>query len=168
MQAEKKQVKYDLDGYDQITSALRELLNQFPLLLENEEITFSTLGEEEGIAMFPISGAIIQTEKEDVTGHVSQVCQYPFYIIYRSSGLNENRKAGVKEWLDDLGKWLERQEIVQGEQKYHLEAYPELTGQRKFKRIVRSTPAYLDSVNENKSENWIISIVANYTNEYDT
>ena len=37
--AEQKQVKYDIDGYEAVTSALRELLNQFPGFSEGDEIS---------------------------------------------------------------------------------------------------------------------------------
>ncbi len=152
--AEQKTVKYDVDGYDAVTSALRELLNQYPGLKDGEEISFSVLGEDSGKAMFPVSGAVIETETRNILGHVTQVCLYPFYVIYRASGLSENNKAKVKEWLDSLGKWLESV------------PYPPLTDGRKFLSISRQTPAYLDTVNENQSENWAIYISARYQYEY--
>lgn len=163
----KKQVRLDVDGFDVVTTAIRSMLNKYPGLSEDDEITFSVLDESSGKAMFPISGAVIETEKEDITGHVKQVCLYPFYVIYRAGGLNENRKASVKEWLDNLGKWLELQEITINNDLWKLDGYPELTGNREFLSISRQTPGYLDSVNENKSENWAIYISARYRNEFD-
>ena len=164
--AEQKQVKYDIDGYEAVTSALRELLNQYPGLSEGDEIAFATLGEESGKAMFPINGAVVETEKTTITGKVTRVCLYPFYVIYRASGLNENRKAKVKEWLDTLGKWLEQQTVIIDGEEYRLEEYPPLTGGRKFLSVERQTPSYLDAVNENQSENWAIYISARYEYEY--
>jgi hypothetical protein len=164
--AEEKQIQYDVDGYDAVTSALRELLNQYPALSEGEEIGFSTLGEKSGKAMFPISGAVIESQKKSVTGKVSGVCLYPFYVIYRASGLSENNKAKIKEWLDTLGKWLEQQTVTINGTEYLLEELPPLTGGRKFLSINRQTPAYLDAVNENQSENWAISISARYEYQY--
>ena len=164
--AEQKQVKYDIDGYEAVTSALRELLNQYPALSENDEIAFSTLGEDSGKAMYPVSGSVIETEKRSITGKVTKVCLYPFYIIYRASGLNENRKAKVKEWLDTLGKWLEQQTVIIDEKEYKLDELPPLTDDRKFLSIERQSPSYLDTVNENKSENWEIYITARYQYEY--
>ena len=164
--AEEKTVKYDIDGYEAVTSALRELLNQYPGLSEGDEIAFSTLGEDSGKAMFPTSGAVIETERRSVTGKVTEVCLYPFYVIYRASGLNENRKAKVKEWLDTLGKWLEQQKVLIDGAEYRLEEYPPLTDGRKFLSINRQTPSYLDTVNENQSENWAIYISARYQYEY--
>lgn len=164
--AEEKKVKYDIDGYDAVTSALRELLNQYPGLMENDEITFSVLGEDSGKAMFPISGAVIEDEKRSITGKVTEVCLYPFYVIYRASGLSENRKAKVKEWLDTLGKWLEQKKVVIDGKEYQLDELPPLTDGRKFLSIDRQTPAYLDTVNENQSENWAIYISARYEYKY--
>ena len=162
---EQKQVKYDVDGYDAVTSALRELLNQYPAL-DDEEITFSVLGETSGIGMFPVSGAVVETEKRSVTGKVTEVCLYPFYIIYRASGLNENRKARVKEWLDTLGKWLEQKKVLIDGEEYTLSELPPLTEGRKFLSIERQTPAYLDNTNEDKTEDWAIYISARYQYEY--
>ncbi len=164
---EQKQVKYDVDGYDVVTAALRELINQYPNLSEGDEISFSMLGEDSGKAMFPVSGGVIETEKEDITGHVTQVCLYPFYVIYRAGGLTENRKASVKEWLDNLGKWLEKQPIRVNEESYVLKEYPPLTEDRKFLSINRQSPGYLDSTNENQTENWAIYISARYQNEFE-
>lgn len=157
-------VRYDVDGFDTVTEALRTLLNSFPGLDEGEEISFSKLSENSGISMFPTSGAIIQTERISVIGKVHQVCLYPFYVIYRAGGLSQSRRAGIKEWLDNLGKWLERQPIIVSDTEYQLSGYPDLTGNRQFLSIDRQTPAYLDSTNENQSENWMISITARYQN----
>jgi len=159
-------IRYDVSGYEIVTSALLELLNDFPGL-DSGNITFSTLEDSGGIAMYPISSAVIQSEKEDITGHVKQTCLYPFHVIYRASGLSENRKANVKEWLDNLGRWLEKEEIIIRNNSYKLDQYPELTGARKIERIDRQTPSYLDSINDNKSENWVIYITMQYINEFD-
>lgn len=165
--AEEKQVKYDTDGYDVITTALRTLLNQYPGLGSDEKISFSILGEESGIAMFPKSGAVIESEKTNILGHVKQNCLYPFYVVCRVAGLSEEKKAGKKEWLDNLGKWLERQEITLNNTKYRLEDYPALTGDREFLSIYRESPAFLNEMNENKSEDWAVLIAAKYRNEFD-
>lgn len=164
--AEQKQVKYDVDGYDAVTAALRELINQYPGLESGEEIAFSTLEETSGIGMFPISGAVVETEKRFITGRVVEICLYPFYVIYRASGLSESRKAKVKEWLDTLGKWLEQKNVLIGGEEYKLEELPPLTDGRKFLSINRQTPAYLDNTSESKTEDWAIYISARYQYEY--
>ena len=163
---EQKTVKYDIDGYEAVTVALRELINQYPALSEGDEIAFSMLGEDSGKAMFPVSGAVIETERRSVTGKVTEVCLYPFYVIYRAAGLSENNKARIKEWLDSLGKWLEQKKVPINGTEYLLDEYPPLTDGRKFLSISRQTPAYLDTVNENQSENWAIYISARYQYDY--
>ncbi len=161
-----QQVKYDIEGYNAVTLALMELLNQYPALKEGDEILFSVLDEDGGRAMFPVSGAVIETEKKNILGQVTQVCLYPFFVIYRASGLNESRKARIKEWLDNLGAWLEQKEITIDGKQYKLDNLPPLTDGRKFLSISRQSPAYLDTVNENQSENWAVSISARYQYEY--
>lgn len=167
-----KAVRYDADGpnskgSDNITTTLRQLLNQFPGLLPGESIAFASLAPTSGIAIFPVSGAVIQTDKIDITDHVTQICLYPFYVVYRVNGLNQNRKATVKEWLDTLGKWLERQPVTIDGIQHRLPRYPALIGNRKFTRIFRQTPSYLDNTNEDKTEDWAIYISAQYQNEFD-
>lgn len=159
-------VVYDINGYDVITNALLVLLNQYPAL-DNEEISFCSLQKEEGTAMYPISGGIIQKETNDITGHVEQDCMYPFYIIYRASGLSERNKIKAKEWLDNLGKWLEKQVISVRGTEYQLNEYPTLVGDRKFNIISRTSPAYLNTVNEDNVEDWAINLQAIYHNEFD-
>ena len=160
----KKPVKYDVDGYDAVTDALVSLLNSFPGLEEDEKIRFSTLDEDGGIAFYPVTGAVIAQEKKSVTGKVDQLCNYPFYVIYRSSIDSPKIKASTKEFLDTLGKWLEQQTVViNGEQK-RLEEYPVLTEERKIEEIVRLTPAHLDNVSDGNIQDWAISISLKYRN----
>ena len=84
-EAKNKPKRYDIDGYDVVTNAIKDLLNDFPGLLEGESIKFCTLEEESGISFYPISGAVIATETTSVTGKVNQLCNYPFYVVYRTS-----------------------------------------------------------------------------------
>ena len=164
---EENKIKYDVDGYDAVTAALRELLNQFPGLLQTgDEISFSTLGEDSGKTMYPISGAVIEQEQRFILGDVRQICQYPFHVIYRAAGLSENRKAAVKEWLDNLGRWLEGQTVKINGEEHHMESYPPLSDNRRFISIARQTPAYLSAINDNNSEDWAIYIMARYSNEF--
>ena len=44
-----------------------------------------------------------------ITGKVNQVCNYPFYAVYRTAADSQNSKIDIKEFLDKLGKWLEKQ-----------------------------------------------------------
>ena len=160
-----KIIAYDLDGYDIVTNALMELLDQYPKL--DGKIAFSVLPTGSGKAMIPTGGSVIQSETRDITGHVIQECMYPFNLYYKASGLSEAKKIKVKEWLDDLGRWLERQPIKVGNKTYTLNEYPPLTEGRYFKSIKRVTPGYWDSTNDDGSEVWTILINAVYINEFD-
>lgn len=162
-----KEIRYDLNGIPVVTDALISLLNDYPGLMDGDEITFADLDEEGGITIVPISGAVIETEKTDITDHVTQVCLYPFYVIYREKDLSERRKIKTKEWLDNLGMWLERQIVTINNTEYQLEEYPDLTGDRKFLSIERQSPAYLDKNEEDATEDWVIYISARYQNEFD-
>lgn len=162
-----KEIRYDLNGIPVVTDALISLLNDYPGLMDGDEITFADLDEEGGITIVPISGAVIETEKTDITDHVTQVCLYPFYVIYREKDLSERRKIKTKEWLDNLGMWLERQIVTIDNTEYRLEEYPDLTGDRKFLSIERQSPAYLDKNEEDATEDWVIYISARYQNEFD-
>lgn len=163
---QEKEVRYDLDGNDILTDALTELLNRFPRLTDGDKIEFSTLDAEYGKAIYPISGAIIETESTDITGEVTQVCRYPFFVIYRISSSSEQHKVNAKEWLDDLGRWLERQPILVDGAQTTLSSYPPLSGRRRFLSIERQTPAYLNNTNDNKTEDWAVYITARYSNEF--
>ena len=162
---QEKEKRYDVDGDGVLSETILELINSYPGL--SGEVMFSTLEDESGTAMFPVTGAVIETETEDITGHVKQTCLYPFYLVYRASGLSGDRKIAVKEYLDDLGRWLEGQEVETGGTLHKLEEYPKLSGNRRFTEIKRQTPAHLDSAEENNTENWAVYITAKYTNEYD-
>lgn len=156
----------DVQSEDVITNALVTLVNQYPRLSTGETISFGVLSEDGGISMFPMSGAVIERDAVDILGNHEQICNYPFFVYYRVSGLTENRKVSVKEWLDDLGRWLEKQPITVGETVYTLSAYPALSGSRKFLTIKRTTPASLDSVGKGQEENWAIRLVARYQNNF--
>lgn len=159
-----KPKRYDIDGYDVVTNAIKDLLNSFPGLAEGETIKFSTLEEKSGVTFYPISGAVIATETKSVTGKINQLCNYPFNVIYRTSAGSPNSKIVVKEFLDNLGKWLEKQTVtIDGETK-KLKDYPVLTENREITEIARQTPAYLDNVSEEDVQDWVISLALKYRN----
>lgn len=157
---------YDIDGYEYITTALLSLLNNYPGLLEGDSIKFGNPDEDNGKAMIPVSGGIIVSEKKDIMGTVTQVCNYPFYVVYRSGAMSDHMQINTKEWLDNLGRWLERQSINIDNVKYKLTGYPDLTGNRKIKRIERQSPAFLETYQDGQIENWSIFISAEYENVF--
>lgn len=161
-----KVVKYDLDGYDIVKDAILELINQSPILENETLVSFGMLNETHGFAMIPLSSSVIESTRKSITGKVTEICYYPFSLVYRDTGMNEKRKSEVAELLDNIGKWLERKKaIIEGEVQ-KLQSYPALTGNRKFLEIRRQTNSYLANVYEDKSEDWEIRITARYQNEY--
>lgn len=161
-----KIVCYDLDGNEVITEALKNLLNEFPLLPDDMEIAFSKLEENSGIAFYPVSGAVIATERKSVTGKVTQICNYPFAVVYRSSVGASGANINIKEFLDSLGRWLEGQPVTDGTQRYSLKGYPALSGNRKITEIVRQTPSYPETPDENGVQNWVINLAFRYRNVF--
>lgn len=161
-----KVVKYDLDGYEIVKDAILELINQSPFLENETLVSFGMLDETHGFAMIPLSSSVIESTRKSITGKVTEICYYPFSLVYRDTGMNEKRKSEVSELLDNIGKWLERKKaIIEGEVQ-KLQYYPALTGNRKFLEIRRQTNSYLANVYEDKSEDWEIRITARYQNEY--
>lgn len=159
-----KPKRYDVDGYEIVTNAIKDLLNSFPMLGIDETIRFSTLGEDSGISFYPVSGAVIATETTSVTGKVNQLCNYPFYIVYRTAADGQNAKISIKEWLDSLGKWLEKQPILVAGETEQLTEYPTLTGGREITEIARQTPAFLNETNSENVQDWVISLALKYRN----
>lgn len=160
-----KIVKYDLDGYEAVTSAIMELINQYPEFYK-EEILFSSLNEDGGMAIYPITGPVIETETKNVIGETYQVCLYPFVLIYRGALRSSERKEKIKEMLDNIGKWLEKQTVTINDNDYTLSEYPPLTDNRKFLSITRQSPSFMESASDNGVEDWVINISARYSNEF--
>ena len=161
-----KQYAIDLDGTEIVSTALLALLNQFPGL-DGKEILFSTLSDTSGIGFFPTSGAVILSEKESITGHVRQVCMYPFTVVYRAAPKTETQKLRIKELLDAIGKWLERQPIVIKGETYQLADYPDLGEGRDIKSISRKSPGHLNGTYQDGVEDWSIAASLQYEVEFD-
>lgn len=161
-----KVVKFDLDGYEVVKDAILEIINQSPLIEDKEPVSFGVLEEKHGFAIIPVSSSVIESTRKSITGKVTEICYYPFSLVYRGSGMNEKKKSEVAELLDNIGKWLERKEIVVDGVSQKLQSYPELTGNRKFLEIRRQTNSYLENAYDDKIEDWTIRITARYQNEY--
>lgn len=158
----------DVEGSDAVSTVLLTLLNQFPGLSARQSVTFATLAESSGIAFFPTTGAALQSNVEDVIGHVKQVCLYPFSVVYRAAPKTEQQRLRIKEFLDALGKWLERQPVTLNGAECQLDAYPALSsGNRIIKSISRNTPAYINAAYQDGVEDWTIALGLTYDNEFD-
>lgn len=154
----------DATGYEVMTAAMKWLLNQYPGLSEDENITYENLEEKTGIAFSADNGALIYTEREDVIGNIHQTCQYPFYVVYRSEAVREKQKINIQTFLDNLGKWLCGETVTIDDKDIRLTEYPSLTKGREIKRITRDN-SYALEPQENGVQDWLLPISVRYENE---
>lgn len=162
---EVKPIGTDATGYELLTRAVKDLLNQYPGL-GGQKIVFEELGEESGIAFSADAGALVMSERRSITDHVVQTCQFPFLVIYRTSATREFQKLNVSTFLDSLGKWICKEPVEINGMEHRLFSYPALSSGRKITRITRNN-AYGTVPNENGSQDWILPVSVQYTNEFD-
>lgn len=162
---ELKPIGVDATGFEYLREAVRELLNQFPGLGGNT-IYFEELGEEDGIAFSADAGALVMSERRSITDHITQTCQFPFLVVYRTSATREFQKLNVSAFLETLGKWICKEPVEIGGQPYRLTSYPIISDGRKITRITRNN-SYGTTPNENKSQDWILPVSVQYTYEFD-
>ena len=163
---ERKPIGKDASGYDVLTIAVKALLNQFPGLYENETVRFEELGEDSGIAFSADNGALIFSETEDILGGVRQTCQYPFYIIYRTSSTKERQKMSIQEFLDTFGKWLCREPVVIDGSEQRLSNYPTLSQGRKITKVTRDNSYGLEP-QESGVQDWILPVSIEYKYDFE-
>lgn len=165
MNNELKPLGMDATGYELLTRAVLALLSSYPGLNGNE-IYFEELSEASGLAFSADAGALIITERRDITDHVKQECQFPFFVIFRTSSTREYEKLRVQNFLDTLGKWLCKEPAEINGETIQLTTYPELSRGRKILRITRSN-SYGLAPNEDGVQDWLLPVTVRYTNEFD-
>lgn len=166
MDNERKPIGKDVTGYEIITKAVKDLLNQFPGLYQGEEVKYEELDKESGIAFSNDSGALVYMEREDIIGGVHQDCRYPFFIVYRASGsAKERQKMSIQEFLDTFGKWLCREPAVIDGEIHKLARYPKLAGTRQIKKITRDN-SYGTEPQESGVQDWLLPVTVQYTNDF--
>ncbi len=158
----------DIDGSEAVSAVLLKLLNEFPGLSPRQKVQFATLEDTGGVGFFPSTGTAVEKEKEDICGHVSQRCLYPFEMFYRSAPKSEAQRLRIKEFLDTLGKWLERQPVKLNGKEGQLGAYLALgSGNRVIKSISRTAPAHPAAAYQDGVEDWAMGLRLVYENEFD-
>ena len=163
---ENKPISIDGSGFEAVKSAVVTLLNQYPGL-EGQIISYMGLDESGGISVEPESGALVYTESKDITGNVKQVCQFPFFVVYRSGASNEYQKFKVSDFLDALGTWLAREPVAIGDEMKILKDYPAISGNRKITSIARFN-SYALAPNPNNTQDWVLPVTVNYTHEFES
>lgn len=146
-----------VDGRDSVllTNRILEFLQRYPEFLPSESIVFGDASHAEGLAMYPVSGALVISETEDIMGNHESNRQYPFYLVYKSGTGSASRAISIKGLLDSIGEWCEKQDYS-----VFNELGIEVT------EISRQTVAAMDSIEENGTENWTISITLFYTKRW--
>lgn len=132
---------------DDLTAALTELVRAY---LQPEEAAFASLDERGGTALFPTDGAAAESHVRSVTGRTRQVCRYPFSVVCCGAGMSQQRRAAIKEKLEGLGEWLERQK-----------SFPPLKNGRLLS-VTRTGAAHPDSTGQDRMERWVIDLAARY------
>ena len=159
-----KPIGVDEGGTESLKPAILFLVNRYPAL-DGRVISFQGLEEDNGISVEPESGTLVYTEREDILGNVLQQCQFPFFVIYRSGASSEFQKMNINGFLDTLGAWLCREPVTIDGEIYRLERYPDISGGRKIKRIIRFN-SYALEPNENRTQDWVLPVTVEYTHEY--
>lgn len=163
--AEQQPIGNDFTGYDVLTVAMKNLLNQYPGL-DGDIISFEELTEDGGIAFSADNGALIYSEKESITAHVRQLCRYPFYIIYHLGANNERAKMNAQTFLDGIGKWVCKEQITIDGTPYKLTDYPKLSEGRIIKKVTRDNSYGLEP-NKDSVQDWVLPVTVEYENEFD-
>lgn len=162
--SEQKIIGYDVAGYEILTNAVLALLSQFPGL-NGRDILFEEL-EESGIAFSADNGALIISERRSITDHVTQTCQFPFYIIYRTTSTKEFQKLQVQSFFDSIGKWICKEPVEINGEIVRLTKYPPLSDGRKITKVTRSNSYGLEP-NEDGVQDWLMPVTVQYTNEFE-
>lgn len=155
----------DATGYEVITKAVSELLNQYPGL-NGRTINFEELDANSGIAFSADNGALIMTEAEDILGHVMQTCAYPFFIVYRSASTRAEQKVRIQTFMDSIGKWICKEPAVVNGEEVILAAYPELASGRKIKKVTRNNSYGIEPTDKGVQD-WLLPVTVEYTNEFE-
>lgn len=163
--SEVKPIGYDVSGFEILTNAVLDLLSRFPGL-NGREILFEELEKESGIAFSADNGALVISERRSITDHVTQVCQFPIYIIYRTSSTKEFQKLQVQSFFDAIGKWICKEPVEIGGEIMRLTDYPRLSEGRIITRVTRSNSYGLEP-NEDGVQDWLMPVTVQYTNEFD-
>ena len=157
--------KYDASGYEVLTKAVSELLNQYPGL-DGRIVSFEELGDTEGIAFSADNGGLVLSEKRYITDHIEEKCQYPFFVVYRTAATRAAQKINVVSFLETFGKWICKETVTIGGTQYRLNAYPELSDGRKITKVTRNN-AYGTEPQQNGVQDWLLPVSVEYTHEYD-
>lgn len=153
--ANDKNVRIDSHEGVLLTQPLLDFINKYPRFQFGESVAFGDATHSDGLALYPVSGALVISEVEDITGGHESNRQYPFYLVYKVGQGSIAHSISIKEFLDDIGAWCENQD------------YSELnTTEIEVTGIERQTVAAMESTENDGTENWTIAITLFYTKRW--
>lgn len=155
----------DAEGFEVMTKAVAELLNQYPGL-DGRIVRFEELESNTGIAFSADNGALVMQEQRFITDHIKQTCAYPFFIVYRSAATRAAQKVNIQTFLDSIGKWICKEPCMIGNTEYVLSSYPTLANGREIKKVTRNN-SYAVEPDEKGVQDWLLPVTVEYTNEFD-
>lgn len=161
---QEKPIGFDASGFEILTNAVLELLSNYPGL-NGQEIFFEDVTQS-GIAFSADNGALIISERRSITDHVFQTCQYPFFLIYRTTGTTEYQKLQVQRFFDGIGKWICKEPVEINGERTQIASYPQLAEGRHITRVTRANSYGLEP-NEDGVQDWLMPVTVQYTNEFD-
>ena len=155
----------DHEGYEVMTKAVSELLNSFPGL-DGRIVRFEELDNNSGIAFSADNGALVMSERRDITDHIKQTCAFPFFLVYRSASTRAAQKVAIQTFFDSIGKWICNEPAEVNGQEIRLESYPELASGRKITKVTRNN-SYGIEPDAKGVQDWLLPVTVEYTNEFD-
>lgn len=158
----------DAAGYEVLTKAVLELLNSYPGLNElggafdtdyGELVPFEDI-KENGLAFSASNGALVMSERRDITDYVRQECRFPFFIVFRAATKDSGLKVRIQTFLDKMGKWLCHEPT-----EYEEATYPDLASGRVITRITRDNSYGVEPAPDG-SQDWLLPVTIQYRNEF--
>lgn len=160
-----KAIGIDHEGYEVLTKAVSELLNEYPGL-DDRIVTFEELESTSGIAFAADNGALVMSESRNILDHITQTCQFPFFIVYRSASTRAAQKIAIQTFLDSIGKWICKEPAEVDGVKVTLSEYPALAEGRKIKKVTRNN-SYGTEPDAKGVQDWLLPVTVEYTNEFE-
>lgn len=138
---------------DSALKAVYELLQTYPgtkgIVVKVEELKKDAVC----IGIFCNSSGAYYIRKNIMGGFQAA---FPFMVIYRAMPRTNNQKISKIDFMNNLGQWLERREVMIGGTMCKLEKYPTLTNGRVIEKIEITSPAFKDASSQAGEDDYVI------------
>lgn len=126
------------------------------------DINFDMLDtEKENIAVLSTPGASVLSR--NIMGGFRATL--PFLLGYRGKQNNAKRKIKMVDLLNNMGKWLGKEEVTVEGERYMLEEYPGLSEGRLISKIEQQTVPYIHEADEHGNVTYVCTINVQYSKE---